>query len=429
MVFLVVTVAGRRSLLKPRLMCLAFSSKRPDRTGHNRQGWRRPGPRPLFAAVLVLTTSLLLGAQTGARATASTATKSQERSGPHPLAQYLVRPAGVPINELRPTRNTTDSLLARSIHDARELVSLGTGEYGDVDYTFGVILDVVVDSHDRIYVLDERFNNVRVFSPEGKLLQTLGRSGPGPGEFSAVESMAIYESLLYVADRARELEVFSIEDITIRHVDTIRISTVIPESICVTSSEVIIAGGSFTTDGNFVKIFAHDGSLRRSFGDTYKSPNPAVNRAFNQNLIICDPAGKYILVGLRDLGEVKAYDFEGRPLWIAASPLFLNSGYIYGIDGVIAQISHPESAYRLESLARVSAAHALVQIAHYDAPEDEIPTRTQLQTYVISPSKGRVDYLGEELPLIVSLSARWMITVEGIEYPRLRVYQLSGSAM
>ncbi len=65
-----------------------------------------------------------------------------------------------------------------------EELRIGTVE-GDVEYQFGQIGLVAIDSRDRIFVLDAQARNVRVFSPDGVYEQTIGQPGAGPGELGA----------------------------------------------------------------------------------------------------------------------------------------------------------------------------------------------------------------------------------------------------
>lgn len=53
---------------------------------------------------------------------------------------------------------------------------------GDPEYQFGQIGWMAVDSEDRIYVLDAQAQLVKVFSPNGEYLRSMGGQGSGPGE-------------------------------------------------------------------------------------------------------------------------------------------------------------------------------------------------------------------------------------------------------
>jgi hypothetical protein len=64
----------------------------------------------------------------------------------------------------------------------KELWRVG-GESEADEETFGLISDVVVDSHGNVYLLDRQANDIRVFSARGAFIRSFGREGEGPGEF------------------------------------------------------------------------------------------------------------------------------------------------------------------------------------------------------------------------------------------------------
>jgi hypothetical protein len=75
---------------------------------------------------------------------------------------------------------------------------------------FGALAAIAVDARGRIFVLDNRARQVRVFAPDGSHIRTLGRSGAGPGEFGYPIGMTIApdQSLLVVDFRNRRFTVF-----------------------------------------------------------------------------------------------------------------------------------------------------------------------------------------------------------------------------
>ena len=61
---------------------------------------------------------------------------------------------------------------------------LRIGSLNGICDAFGQVFSLAADDNGRIYVADFRANEIRVFSAEGECLQTFGRSGEGPGEFT-----------------------------------------------------------------------------------------------------------------------------------------------------------------------------------------------------------------------------------------------------
>jgi hypothetical protein len=64
----------------------------------------------------------------------------------------------------------------------KELWRLG-GETDDEDEFFGVIVRITSDSQGNIYALDSQLSEVKIYSPDGEYLNSIGREGEGPGEF------------------------------------------------------------------------------------------------------------------------------------------------------------------------------------------------------------------------------------------------------
>src|SRR5687767_13361969 len=63
------------------------------------------------------------------------------------------------------------------------VTTIGGSESLPEQYLFGSVSSVATDALDRIYVADMMSSEIRVFSPQGEFLQTVGRPGQGPGEF------------------------------------------------------------------------------------------------------------------------------------------------------------------------------------------------------------------------------------------------------
>ena len=59
------------------------------------------------------------------------------------------------------------------------------------EYLFGSIISIAVNDDGTVYVLDQQAQHVRGFDSLGVYLETLGRRGEGPGEFSRAEAIAV----------------------------------------------------------------------------------------------------------------------------------------------------------------------------------------------------------------------------------------------
>lgn len=81
---------------------------------------------------------------------------------------------------------------------------------GPDELLFGWIRSIAVDADHNVFAFDDQAQEVRVFDSAGQYLETLGRRGEGPGEFSRAEAIAtLPDGRLVVRDPGNSsLEVF-----------------------------------------------------------------------------------------------------------------------------------------------------------------------------------------------------------------------------
>lgn len=122
------------------------------------------------------------------------------------------RADGVWVDTLRGGRVVVSNPDSPSARAARvptlvEELRIGSVE-GDCD-AFGDVISLAVDDPGRIYVADLGANTIRVFSPRGACLQTVGREGSGPGEFAMLAGIVRSPHSLWAMDAgAHRLTVF-----------------------------------------------------------------------------------------------------------------------------------------------------------------------------------------------------------------------------
>lgn len=88
------------------------------------------------------------------------------------------------------------------------------------------IASILADDQGNIYALDSRDSNIKVFSPSGQFLKTIGRYGNGPGELLSPVYMDFYKSTeLVVHDpQCRRLTYFGLNGDYKRSISTAKIS-------------------------------------------------------------------------------------------------------------------------------------------------------------------------------------------------------------
>lgn len=57
------------------------------------------------------------------------------------------------------------------------------GETDSEDEFFGVVADIEIDEDGNVYLLDSQLSEVKIYTPDGEFIRSIGREGEGPGEF------------------------------------------------------------------------------------------------------------------------------------------------------------------------------------------------------------------------------------------------------
>ncbi|MCJ7578926.1 MAG: 6-bladed beta-propeller [Candidatus Aminicenantes bacterium] len=125
------------------------------------------------------------------------------------------------------------------IHNPKELVpqkgqpskitfeeELTIGEAnGREEYMFSIIRGVAVDDQSRMYIVDYRHANVRVYDVSGEYLFTIGKEGQGPDEFSRPSGVSITtENFLVVDDSGNKtIKYFTLDGNYVKSFSTAKI--------------------------------------------------------------------------------------------------------------------------------------------------------------------------------------------------------------
>lgn len=91
---------------------------------------------------------------------------------------------------------------------------------GEEEEVFASVSGLEADDEGRIYVLDRQVNQLRIFSPEGVHLRSVGRTGSGPGEYQSANGLEWLsaDSLLVIDQEGNRYSVLSKEGEYVRSV-------------------------------------------------------------------------------------------------------------------------------------------------------------------------------------------------------------------
>ena len=139
---------------------------------------------------------------------------------------------------------------------------------------------------DRLYVPDTANHTVLTFNTSGKLTQTIGGPGGGPGQFILPTAVAVYNNELFITDYNNRVQVFSVNGQYNR--ELLRDQVTRPEDILITPDGEVLIADSLNLR---VAIFNTSGDLLHRF-DVPSPTGLAINT--NSELLVTGEGGVYV---------------------------------------------------------------------------------------------------------------------------------------
>ncbi|MEX2531067.1 MAG: hypothetical protein WD960_09875 [Gemmatimonadota bacterium] len=310
---------------------------------------------------------------------------------------------------------------------------------GAPDEQFGGITDAAFDGDGNVYLLDPRAHLVRAFSPEGTFLWAFGRSGRGPGEFSALEAIEHDgETTLYVLDRVSGLMRFRTTPQGMQFEGAVNLAAdgIEGTDFCFLGDRIYVYGLSSeiergTAHTHVVHELTREGERLRSFGELFGEPagHPVQRALSGWGRIACSRSSRTLLVASQRTSELRAHRPEdGGLLWSDTLPDFVDVWMNLDPPGF------PPGAFSLGEAPggsdRNVAFHPLgpddtwilVQSrrqATGDPPSETVSSRFIDVTVGVCPTRS------QDLPLILAISGRLAVAVEERRFPRVHLIEVS----
>jgi hypothetical protein len=299
-----------------------------------------------------------------------------------------------------------------------ESSTIGTQE-GPRHLRFGRIEDVVAGRSGRIFVLDSRTQEVRVFDPSGKYAFSGGRPGRGPGELVLPEALTIdRRGQLYVSDRGTSrISVFQEADTALVFKSSFPVSFQAMD-ICAIGERLFVLG---LFENRIVHEFTTQGKLTHSFGEPFQGP-PLDGLSLLKARLECVPESELVVVLPVFLPVVQAYSVAGKLVWSQVLRHYRQMSVTSEPNGAVRYQVPPGGYFMGRSLLRVSPDTIAVQLAHMKAGATSSDDFATLHTRYLSLRNGTELASDTSLSLISLVTERAAIGVRYRPFSQLVTY-------
>lgn len=373
----------------------------------------------------------------GCKPESSSASAEQGEVRIHPTAENI--PDRDQLSDLIPKQRRTEisSDLAAASERLRQAVvaaSIGVEEGGRTEM-IGQVADVKV-SGDTVLVLDERYNELRMYDRAGTHIQTLGRAGQGPDEFRHPRRLVVGGGGdVTILGRPNQLKRFEVGAGTL----TRRATATRPhdiDDICALGTDVIARG--VDSDKNPIHRIspssfgasaeAEKETVAFSFGRAYQDPSPFIWNQLSGGPVACLSEESVIVTAPSRFSVIYGYRANGDSLWTSQIEAFQPMKIVsQGAEGERQSLGYEiegSHANEIISLVDVSERFVLAQVGRQTVEAAENGRRfSSLHSYLLDGRTGRGTYVTDQLPVVRATNEEGFVAYETEPFPRVLLYE------
>ncbi len=337
----------------------------------------------------------------------------------HPRPELIVR-------EVAPSGSIQlGTLGAQSVPDAiakaRKVATIGSGGAGD---TFGSIARVAVDDGGYIYVLDSEFNDVRVLDPSGRTVNRFGYQHDPATPFRTPTAIAVSANargaLLFIADRRRQVHVYSRRGDSIAFKVSITLSQTAFD-LCALKDRLIVQAGGYN-EPEIIRAYLLDGKAVGAFAPLYNTNDKILRYTFARARIACIRDTTIIVAPESSIPDVRAYSISGSPLWVTLLAKFVPVTAFVSAGGGVEVRLPPGGYHRLHSLSALPGGDVLMQVAYVRPPAVQVGQELAVSTFLLAGRSGRGVSLGDSLPTIAAVGSQSYVVLRYKPSPTIEIW-------
>lgn len=352
---------------------------------------------------------------------AAVAPTAAQTPGRHPNPAYIT-----PAPRTDTVAFGTWEFIAPPNDPTRLVGTIGT-EDGPPATLFGRIKQATLLDDSTVAVIDETAPEVRLFSIAGRHLQTVGRKGEGPGEFRAPQAVIRSPTGdLLISDIRRNIQIFRTGARGFEHRQTWQLPFS-PRSMCFVGRRLFV-NATMLDNSSIIHEISDNGTVVRSFGSVYRSPNPLVNYETGQGRIACDARRQlvYFMAGGL-IGEVRAFRLTGELVW-RVQVTDCRTNVVTDLPDGLRVEGSPLGAHAAVGLVLGDGNELFAMwtlVTSEQMQRKESPTRTQ--RVLIEPSSGRAVSLGGHAGVVSDVRGPIRLELSEDPFPSISVFRTSTS--
>ncbi len=298
-------------------------------------------------------------------------------------------------------------------------------EDGPPESLLGRVKQATLLDDTTVAILDQTGQDIRLFSVKGRHLGTIGRKGEGPGEFRAPQAIVQSPSGdLLISDIRQNIQIFRRGPRGYEYQKTWSLPFS-PRSMCFLGQRLFVSAPTWE-DSTIIHELNSDGTIRRSFGSVYRSPNAVINYEIGQGRVACDARRQliYFMAG-SVIGDVRAFRPTGEALWRVQVSDFRSNIIKEHPDGMTVA-RDPLGAHAGAGLSLVEGVGLLAMWTFSTA--DQIKAKAaplQTQIVLIDPATGKALSVGTELSAIQDVRGSVRLEFSEEPFPKIDVRRMS----
>lgn len=350
----------------------------------------------------------------------------------HPVKEFMPHAEQIRMLDQTPgvSSDVIDRIMAAVSDPARDRTP---GPDADVQMIlFGSLTDVESDAEQNFYILDRNRDILRAFDVEGNLISTFGgQEGRGPTDFFNPTDMHTGpDGQLFVPNGLPgEIKVISRKEGSLEYEDIFQTGEIFASSSCILNDRMFtrtIAVDQQSEESGDYKL-VHAFSLGEqhytgAFGKMYESPRLGANRRISGGFakIRCVEETDTIVYEFDAFPYLYGYSPEGELKWVTELVPFTPRETVEIVESgqtVGWRFNYHGSTIR--TITPLMDGTLLVQV-HQQREEQE----TLLHSFAVSSENGDGSYLGTDLPLILDVTDRRIISTRYEEEANIRIYAL-----